>query len=337
MKALDILFFGSSCDSVIILDAITQATFSDYSVDIHTVVTQPPRPIGRKHVITSTPVELWAKEHSIPVLHFQTKNGSPTQFEDEQDVIRTIQRNRYDLIISASYGQLIPWDSIQSATFGGINIHPSLLPRWRGADPIPWSILASDAETGVSIVSLSKQFDEGKILAQQSILISSNHQREPLRKTLFTLGAKLLSEVLISYVNGSLNTMPQDPASATYARRLQKEDGFLPWGICTRIINKQPLAVEQIIELSTIAHISKQLDITGLAKTYTQSSVFLDHFFRALSPWPGVWTIVPFKGNPTRMNIRSITTTDAQTTIETVQLEGKLPTLFSEINKYIQD
>ena len=337
MKNLDILFFGSSSDSVIILDALSQKIFSEYSVNIHSVVTQPPRPIGRKHVITSTPVEVWAKEHSIPVFHFQSKKENPTQFENKQEVIHTMQRNHFDLIISASYGQLIPWDIIESAVFGGINIHPSLLPRWRGADPIPWSILASDNETGVSIVNLSKQFDEGKLLAQQSIPLSSTHQREPLRKTLFTLGAKLLSETLISYVNGTLTTKAQDPTFATYARRLQKEDGFLPWDICTNILNNQPLTKEQLIKLSTIAHISKQLDITALLKTYTQSSVFFDHFFRALSPWPGVWTNVIFNGKSTRMNIRSIITTDSQTNIETVQLEGKLPTLFSEITKYIQD
>lgn len=337
MKTLHVLFLGSSSDSVIILDALNKATFSDFKIIIRTVVTQPPRPIGRKQILTPTPVELWAKEHTIPVKHFQTKKSNPTQFEDEQHVIKTIQENHYDLIMSASYGQLIPWDIIKSATFGGINIHPSLLPRWRGADPIPWSILACDSETGVSIVTLSKQFDEGKILAQQSIPLSSFYQRESLRKELFTLGAKLLPETLNTYFKGTLNTKPQDTTSATYARRLQKEDGFLPWDICTKLINKQPLLFEQLSQLSTITHISKQQDITALAKIYTQSHVFFDHFFRALSPWPGVWTIVPFNGKPTRMNIRSITTTATQTNFETVQLEGKLPTHFSKINTYIQN
>lgn len=337
MKTLDILFLGSSSDSVIILDSITKAVFTDYTLHINTIVTQPPRPVGRNHVLTSTPVEIWAKEQKIPILHFQTRKDNPTQFEDEQDVIHKIQRNHYDLIISASYGQLIPWDIIQSATFGGINIHPSLLPRWRGADPIPWSILASDSETGVSIVTLSKQFDEGKILSQQSIPLSSFYHREPLRKTLFTLGAKLLPETIISYVNGTLTTKAQDATFATYARRLQKEDGFLPWDICSNILNNQTLSAKQIITLPTFAHISKQLDVTGLVNTYIQSHIFFDHFFRALSPWPGVWTILPYNGKSTRMNIRSITSTSTQTSIEIVQLEGKLPTHYSEIKKHIHN
>jgi methionyl-tRNA formyltransferase len=327
MEPVNVLFFGSTTDSLLIVKALNQL---NTNINILAVITQPPRPIGRKHIITPTPVELWAREYSIPVHHFETQKEKPTHYVNENEVISTLSPYKADLIISASYGQLIPWTTIQSAKFGGINVHPSLLPRWRGADPIPWTIISGDQETGVSIVSLSEQFDEGKLLNQKSIPLTQAHQRESLREELFTIGASLIKETLPLYLNGTLTIKEQEHKIATYARRLTKTDGFLPWELCKQIIQNDSLSPLQLQTLPFLQHILKQMNNSDILTRYTNPHVFMNHFFRALTPWPGIWTIASIQKKQVRMNIRSINTSH-ENCIETIQLEGKNPTKFTDI------
>ena len=240
---MNIIFFGSTADSILVLSRLK---------GIVCVVTQPPRPIGRKQIVTPTPVEEWAKLQKIPVLSFPHNNEKPWLFENEQTVVDTLAPFKADLLISASFGQKIPMKSIRSAKFGGLNVHPSLLPKWRGADPVPWAILSGDHQTGVTIVTLEEAFDEGKIIAQQKYPITDTDTSDPLRTKLFELGAELLINNLSDYSSGKNTGKPQKTTESPYARRMTRDDGFIPWE------EFQP-------EL-------------------------LDRKLRALNPWPGIWT-----------------------------------------------
>lgn len=244
-----ILFFGSTTDSVIVLEKLPLQ-------DVSAIVTQPPRPIGREHKITPTPVEVWGNEHNVTTLSFESNTDKPWLYENEQQVIDTLQPIKPNILISASYGQKIPWETIKKTPHGGINVHPSLLPRWRGADPVPWAILSGDHQTGVSLVSLSEKFDEGKILAQQKIPITPHDMSDPLRKKLFSLGATLLIDTLPDYLSGKNKGVIQKDPDSAYAKKFMRDDGFEPW---VKILD--PLESERI-----------------------------ERKFRAFHPWPGIWS-----------------------------------------------
>ncbi len=289
---MKILFFGSTGDSVIVADRL----FAHKDVTIAAVVTQPPRPVGRDQTITPTPVETWAKQHTIPVLTFPSDKGKPWLYEQESTVIDTLAPFEAELLISASYGQLIPTQTIASATYHGLNVHPSLLPRWRGADPVPWAIATGDHQTGVTVVTLSPEFDQGKIIAQKKVPIKPDDTSDPLRTQLFEIGAKLLVEVLADYISGKLHGDPQDKSGTPYARRLTRDDGYEPWE-----------AIEK-------------------AATDEKEAGRIERKFRAFTPWPGLWTLLRGK----RVKILACHLTDHHLSIDQVQLEGKKPVPYDE-------
>lgn len=236
---MKIIFFGSTSDSVLVLEKLS---------NVAAVVTQPPKPVGRKQLITPTQVELWAKKHTTPVLSFPANADKPWEFENEQTVIDTLQPFKADLVVSASFGQKIP--------FTGLNVHPSVLPRWRGGDPVPWAILSGDQQIGVTIVTLASSFDDGAIIAQKKIPIHPGDTSGPLRTKLFQLGAELLAQSLPDYLSGKNKGRPQKINNEPYARRLQRQDGFEPW--------------ENIIDPKEAERINRK--------------------FRAFHPWPGLWS-----------------------------------------------
>jgi methionyl-tRNA formyltransferase len=292
---MKILFFGSTADSVLVLDALYKAGYT-----LCAVVTQPKKPIGRQHVLTKTPTEDWANNHAISVVSFASKEKT-VFYEDEDAVINTLSTFKADILISASYGQKIPTKTISDAPYGGLNVHPSLLPRWRGADPIPWQIMAADRHSGVTIVTLTENMDEGKIIAQKKIPLSGKEEREDLRRTLFTLGANLLVATLPKYLAGTIKGKQQDPTHATFARRLSREDGFFDWNVIQNAMaGKNPKQIERAV--------------------------------RAYSPWPGVWTMLP---NKKRMKILAAHIHDDALILDKVQIEGKTPQQFLKIAQHI--
>ncbi len=293
---MNILFFGSTTDSLIILEKLSLP-------DVRAIVTQPARPVGRDKIITPTPVEIWGKARNIPVLSFESNPLKPWLYKDEQQVIDTLQSIRPDLLISASYGQKIPWETIQKAPHGGINVHPSLLPRWRGGDPVPWAILTGDHQIGVSIVTLSEKFDEGKIIAQKKIPISANDTSDPLRTKLFVLGAELLVRLLPDHIRGAIKGTSQQSKDEPQAKRLSRDLGREPWELLEHAIND-----------------GKDVDR-------------IERKFRALLPWPGVWTTWKEK----RLKILKLHVDNDKLVIDEVQLEGKNPVSWEQFKKSYLD
>lgn len=293
METASILFFGSTEDSLVVLERLVLQTYADLRLRIVAVVTQPPKPVGRKHIVTLTTTERWARAHNIPVLSFPSAGKGSILYADESFVIHTLASYHADLLISASYGQKIPSATIQNAMHGGLNVHPSLLPRWRGADPIPWQILSGDTETGVTIVTLTDRMDEGKIIAQQRIPLVGNEERESLRKMLFKIGADLLVNVLPAYLRSDIKGEPQDESRATFARRLTREDGYIPWKTIQHAIREGGTEAEQI-----------------------------ERAIRAYHPWPGVWSILP---NGKRVKLFKSHISEGKLVLDLIQQEGKNP------------
>jgi methionyl-tRNA formyltransferase len=355
METIKILFFGTTSDSVIVLNQLksTQPTTKNlphqtWLRHLTTIVTQPPRPIGRHQELTETPVSVWANENHVACLTFPTNKDKPWLYENEEKVIDRLNSADFDLIISACYGQKIPSTIIKKAIYGGINIHPSILPRFRGADPIPWTIMASDTESGVTLVTISDKFDQGKIIACQKIDLTGNENPDTLRTYLFELGAKLLTSTLDDYLDGKIISQSQNIESSSYARKLTRDDGYIPWEIIIGALGEMDYsALEQYSNLALIASLNKQKIYISDRVTSRQ---LIERMYRALTPWPGIWTTISIKGpvsglpageagikeNKKRLKILKLHQSGNQLVIDQVQLEGKNPVDFKQFQKAYQ-
>lgn len=183
------------------------------------VVTQPDRPSGRGKVISAPPVKKLAEQLQIPVIQ-------PKRLRDN-GVFDQLSSWNPDLIVVAAFGQILRQNVLDLPPFGCINVHGSLLPRWRGAAPIQAAILHGDRISGVTIMKMDAGIDTGELLSQRSIVLEANETTETLTSKLAHLGADMLLGTLDDYLNGISIPKRQDSALATYAPQIKKEDGLL--------------------------------------------------------------------------------------------------------------
>jgi methionyl-tRNA formyltransferase len=193
---------------------------------IHLVVTQPDRPRGRGKSVTPPPIKVVAEELGLPIYQ-------PERVR-RQDVLDRLCSCHAQCLVVAAFGQILPKSLLQCFPLGAINVHPSLLPRYRGAAPIQRAILSGDGLTGVSIMLLDEGMDTGPVLARQELPISDNDTYGALRAKLSRTGADLLCETLARWRSGSIKPAPQEDALATYAPPITKEDLRLSWGFAGR-------------------------------------------------------------------------------------------------------
>lgn len=207
------------------------------------VVTQPDRPAGRGRQLRPSPVKVAALAHDIPVYQPRSLRRPPSA-----EPLHTWQP---DAIVVAAYGQILRPHVLDLPPHGCINVHASLLPRWRGASPIQHAILAGDATTGVCLMRMDVGMDTGPVYACASIRIAADETAQSLHDRLAPLGGALLTRYLDDILAGEIAATPQDNALATYAPLIKKEDGALDW---------------------------------------TAPAVELERRIRAMTPWPGAFT-----------------------------------------------
>lgn len=235
--AFRIAFMGTSIFAVPSLKALIEAGH-----EVVAVYTQPPRAKGRGYVVHKTPIHLFAEDHHIPVL-------TPTRLKTPEEIER-FSRLDLDFAVVASYGLLIPPEFLSAPRWMCINVHASLLPRWRGAAPIAWALLEGDKETGVTIMLMDKGLDTGPILTQRGMLISPGETTLHLQDNLANLGAELLCPTLEDFAAGECQPMSQPAEGVMLAPKLTSEQGQLDW---------------------------------------TKSALALERAVRALNPSPGTW------------------------------------------------
>ncbi len=185
------------------------------------VLTQPDRPAGRGKRVTPGPVKRFAEQHEIPVMQPATLR--------EQTVADALAACEPDLLIVAAYGLLLPQNVLDIPTSGCLNVHASLLPRWRGAAPIQAAILAGDRQTGISLMAMTAGLDCGPVFATAAIDIGDDETAGDLHDRLAMLGGSLLVEKLDDILNGTLSAVEQDEAEASYAGKINKQDARLDW------------------------------------------------------------------------------------------------------------
>lgn len=211
--------------------------------DVVAVVTQPDRPAGRNKRLKASPVKQLAALAGIPTLQPRRIRRS--------EAIEALAGLNADLFVVAAFGQILPQAALDLPKRGALNVHASLLPRWRGAAPIQAAIRAGDNESGVTIMLLDAGLDTGPTLSQRSLAIAPDETGQSLHDNLASLGAELLSHTIPRFLDGDIAPQPQDDACATYAPQLKKSDGRIDW---------------------------------------TRAAAETDRLVRAFTPWPGAYT-----------------------------------------------
>jgi methionyl-tRNA formyltransferase len=214
--------------------------------DVVAVYTQPPRPKGRGQKVQPSPIHEVAEARNIPVF-------TPKSLRKDEAARMEFAAHTADVAVVAAYGLLLPLEVLKAPKYGCLNVHASLLPRWRGASPIQHAIWTGDAESGISIMQMEEGLDTGPVIARRAVPIRAETTAQSLHDELAALGAALMLEVLERIAAGkTLAPEKQDDNAATYAPMLTKDSGRIDW---------------------------------------RQTAVEIDRQIRALNPWPGVWTM----------------------------------------------
>lgn len=213
---MNIVFMGTPAFSVPILEALVA---SEYTVSA--VVTQPDRPVGRKKVLTPSPVKEAALKHNIEVLQPEKISGSP-----EMEKIMDMQP---DLIVTAAFGQFLPTKLLNVPKYGAINVHASLLPKYRGGAPVHYALIKGEKETGVSIMYMEKKMDAGDVLSQRALPITRADDVGTLFDRLSLLGRDLLMETIPSILDGSVKPVSQNEEQVTFSPNIKREEEVLDW------------------------------------------------------------------------------------------------------------
>lgn len=202
--------------------------------EVFAVFTQPDRPVGRKQVVTPPPVKVFAAERGIAV-HQPVK----IKTAEARAVIEPLFKQA-DAGIVAAYGRILPDWMLAAPRLGCINVHSSLLPKYRGAAPINWAIVHGETETGVTIMQMDAGLDTGAMLLQGKLAIGQQETAAELTPRLAELGAELLAETLAMLERGEITAKPQNDAEASHAPILKREDGQVDWSMtATEIFNRQ--------------------------------------------------------------------------------------------------
>jgi methionyl-tRNA formyltransferase len=255
MPDLRIIFMGTAELACASLE--TLAAQPDFK--IIAVVTQPDRPKGRDLKLAPSAVKETALRLGLPVLQ-------PERARHE-GFIAELRQLQPDLIVVAAYGQILPQSILDLPRFGCLNVHTSLLPKYRGAAPIQWAILNGDLETGVTIMKMDAGMDTGPILTQHATPIRTDDNSQTLHDRLATMGAELLLTTLRDLIAGKIDPQPQPAEGASHARKITREDGRIDW---------------------------------------TKPAGELLNRIRAFTPWPGAFTFMPGTPQPHLLKIREV-------------------------------
>ena len=208
---------------------ILQSLIDNPEYDIQAVLTQPDHHIGRKRILHQSPVKELAEQYNIEVLQPAKLSKSP-----EMEKIINLQP---DLMITAAYGQFLPTKLLVAAKIAAINVHGSLLPKYRGGAPIQYSIINDDKETGVSIMYMVKKMDAGDIISQRSIPIEDTDDSGTMFKKLSLLGRDLLLETLPKLISGDVNPVAQDPDKVVFSPNITSEQEQIDFRLPARLID----------------------------------------------------------------------------------------------------
>lgn len=225
-RQLRVAFMGTPDFAVPTLKALIDAGFN-----VVAVYSQPPARSGRGKKLKNSPVHALAATSNIEV-------HTPENFKDE-DEIATLKALDLDVAVVVAYGQILPQTILDAPKHGCVNVHASLLPRWRGAAPIHRAIMAGDKETGICIMKMDKGLDTGPVIARKSLVITNTSTTADLHDQLADMGATMISDALLGYCDGSLIPQEQAQEGVTYAKKIDKAEALIDWSKSAQEIDRQ--------------------------------------------------------------------------------------------------
>ena len=284
--------------------------------EIVRVVTASAKPVGRGQKVSPAPVARWAKKRGFKVI---------TPEKLGRLFVKSFAAEELDVAVVAAYGKILPAAVLAVPKYGFLNVHPSLLPLYRGPSPVAGAMVAGEKETGVTIMKVDEEMDHGPIGEQTKIEIQKQVTGGELTDKLFKLGAEKLVEVLRELIIGRAKWVKQNHKKAVYTRRLRREDGFLPW--------------EWLVAAGRGEAVKKIITPPPLLKgKYEVTPKLIYNLVRGLSPWPGAWTRIvqssKFKGQSyLRVKILGARLDNGRLMLETVQVAGKKPVSYGQFKE----
>lgn len=300
-KMLRVVFFGTPHFVVPILQSLAD------NFHVVGIVTAPDQKVGRKQILTPSPVKVAYESYIADYEKHSFQNHKPQIFTPQQlnhETIEQLNNLNPDLFIVAAYGKLIPKNILSIPKKGAINIHPSILPKYRGPSPIQETILQGDTQSGISFMVMDEELDHGPILHIEPFPIKPDDTFETLSTTMFAKAAELLPNIIEQWVDKSIPPTPQNHEKATYTKHIEKNDGYFTW--------ENPPPKEQ-----------------------------LNRMIRAYYPWPGAWTLLRLKASNSATATMDKSEGQAQQKVvkflpdNKIQVEGKKPMSYKDfINGY---
>ncbi len=282
------VFFGTDKFSTIVLERLKLAGFIP-----QIVVCAPDKPSGRGQQIQKPESKIWAEENSISVLQ-------PEKLND--DFVGELKKINWDFFVVASYGKIIPKTVIDLPGFGSLNVHPSLLPKFRGASPIESAILADEKETGVTIMLVDAEMDHGPILNKEIVKFDEWPAKIVVENKLAEIGGDMLAKTITGFISGDIKPEEQNHNDATFTKKITKEDGEISF---SANINGEPKEVQY----------KKFLKI------------------QALNPWPGVYFFIKHGEKEIRVKITAANFNNEKLEIEKVIPEGRKEMSYNDFEK----
>lgn len=334
MSKIRIVFAGSFLQhSAQILSALCEAP----NLEVVAVVTTPPDPQGKTGQFVKNPVQQLAEQSTIPVF-------TPAELRDA--VLSEIEKKvgKPDLLLTAGYGKLLPSSWLSWPTVAALNLHFSLLPKFRGANPAEWALLLNETSTGVTLIEMSPEFDTGKMIASAALPITDTDTRESLYEKVYQLGAEVLPKMVSAYLHfldgrpaGAtadkislyLPPIDQPPSPTPYATRLRRDDGFIAWSGMQKVMAGEVADAQDFSK-----NVQKVLEISQVAP----DAVFVERTSRALAGFPSLWTVIPTGKGEKRMKILGalvMTGSPPKLQLTQVHIEGKSPAKWAEVKNSV--
>jgi methionyl-tRNA formyltransferase len=287
----------------------------ELGIEIDIVITQPDMPVGRKQILTPSPVKELALQNNLAISHD----------------ITVLNDKNVELALLFAFGVIIPQKVLDLPTYGFWNVHPSMLPAYRGASPITFPIFLGEKTSGVSLMQMDADLDHGPIISQNPFEISKNSLRGTIEDGVIEISYNMISQAIKKLTNDKIvNVVQQNHDRATFTRPLFKQDGFIERGIVLKAIKGEAISQKELPMLIQEFYTTNKLAFSG--STFDAGEVIWN-MHRALYGWPGIWTTFMHDETEKRLKLIDVSFEGNKFILNSVQVEGKNVVDWATFNK----
>ncbi len=294
------------------------------------VLTPAPKPVGRKQELTANPLAVWADQHQLPKIELQDTRITPELRENLEKHAPTTQKHP-DLLLVVDFGYLVPQWLLEYPTIASLNIHPSLLPRWRGSSPGQFVLLAGETNSAITLMTMSLGLDEGDIIHQWPITVNPTWDTPSYYHNCFELVAQDLPTTIAQFAAAPDHITPQPSTSPTpIARRLTKADAFVSWAVLKGCMadSSPDFSAAELANTSPL--------LQEFVRQSNSWPTTIERATRAFAKWPWLWTEIATTKGAKRMQIRQAHLENGLVRLDLVQIEGQAAAQWQQVKNSLQ-